>query len=290
MSIVSVGEVFNRSGTFNSQWKRTYQRTFRVVTDDTSYGPVLIRGALPVTLGNSYFVSSDELDNGSFLNEITFNSEGEDGLSWLCTLSYGPYDPSLYPQDPTQHPIDISWEPAQFERQAIKDVNGDPVVNSANDKFNPAETMDDSRPVFIIVRNEKVYNDGVMATYRDTVNSDVFFGYAPQLVKCHSITGKLARDQDIGWYWIVTYRFEWNKDGWHKKPLDAGYKTYPEGATAPTVILDKIGVPISDVSLLDGNGNELPAGEDPVFLDFQVYLEQPFEPLNITRDMIPVNS
>jgi hypothetical protein len=288
MAVVSVGEQYSRSGSMNSRWQRTYTRQWKVITNDPNDGPKTVREALPVSLGNSYS-TPNEVDKGSYVNSIDAVSEGDDGLSWLVNVQYGPYDATINPQDPTQRPIELNYEASQFQRPSIEDVNGKAIANSAGDPFDPPLMKDDSRPVFVITRNEMTYNDEVMATYRDTVNSDVFFGYGPMLVKCHSITGRLAYDPDIHWYYVVTYRFEHNKDGWHKKPLDAGFRTNPAGATSPAPIFDKAGLPISVPALLDGHGLQLTDGADPVFLDIQDYVEKPFEPLNITREQIPHN-
>jgi hypothetical protein len=107
-------------------------------------------------------------------------------------------------------------------------------------------------------------------TYRDTVNLATFFGSPPGTVKCKSITAKRAWSPNVagGYYWVVTYLFEFNRDGWTSRPLDLGFRQLVSG-TRRQIIID--GQPATSPVPLNGSGGVLAPGGTPVFLAFELY-------------------
>ena len=61
-------------------------------------------------------------------------------------------------QNPLLQPIDVKWSNRSQEIVADIDINGNPVVNTAGDPFDPPLMEDDPRPVLTIVRNEAIFN------------------------------------------------------------------------------------------------------------------------------------
>lgn len=296
MAVISTDEQkAGRSGKRTGDWTRTYTRTWRVITDDPQTGPIEAAGGIGVGIGDYYKTASED-DIGSFCNEIDATVEGEDGQSWIITVTYGPYNPNTNPKDPTERPIQVNWGTAQFQRVADQttdqNTDGSPkaVVNSAGDRFDPPIMKDDSRPVLVIVRNEPTFNQDLAALYRDSINIDPFWGHDPYTVKCLSIEAQLTHNPDIGYYWPVTYKFEFNDDGWISQILDAGFRELNAGGTDAQAILDYKGLPVANPALLDGHGKKLAEGSDAVFLEFNIYKEMSFEGLNLSKDMIPGNN
>ena len=288
MSVVSVEAVYDREGSIGSDWRRTYRRAWIVITNDKNDGAKTVRESLPVSIGNSY-VDGNDSDRGAFCQSIRVTNVTADGLQWTAAAEYGPYDATVNPQNPTERPIKVSWSRSQFERVADFDQDGKAIVNSAGSRFDPTVMIDDSRSVLTITRCESTYDEDLASNFRDAINRDAFFNYDPYFVKVMDITAELTRDPDIGWYWVVTYQFAINRDGWRRKILDIGFE-YINPAGSKVKIVDAKGQPVADARLLDGQGALLASAADPVALEFKVFKELSFELLNLTRDMIPKNS
>jgi hypothetical protein len=276
-----------RSHEITADWKRTYKRTFRVVTDNPNRGPIAVRSTLPVGIGSRYLNGdSSEFDNGAFVNKISVETEAEDGMSWICAVEYGPWDPTQRPENPLDHPLEIEGGFSPYERIVDRDQDGNAVVNTAGDPFDPPVTMEDPRPVLTIARNEPAIDWSLVYRYRNAVNSDSFWGADPGQVKVSRISPRRVWDQYLsaneltpgGFYWAITYEFEFNPDGWHSKILSQGMRQLVGGVQKPITIG---GSAITSPALLDESGALLAVGADPVFIEFTIYPELPYATFNL---------
>ncbi len=283
MAVVTLGEHYEgRKGGIDRSWYRQYTRTFRAVCDNPFDGPATV-GADPrlPRLGQAYRVpgSATEFDNGSFCSKVEVTNDGSDGgFGWLVTCEYGPYDPTQWPENPLDHPIKINWSWSQFERIVDEDINGNAVVNAAGDYFDPPLVRDDSRPLLAIVRNEQNFTSARAGQFKDAVNSDSWFGYAPKQVKCSNISASLEYNPICGFYYIVSYEFAINTEstGWQKEILNQGLR-YLNGSTRTNVLIN--GAPATAPVPLDNSGAVLPPSGTPVFLAFDIYPEVSFSGL-----------
>jgi hypothetical protein len=291
MGVVSVDEIRGpRTGTQGRDWTRTYTRAFRVITDDPNIGPRTVAMAVGLQIGDHYQNSDgSEHDNGSYVMDIAVAEEGEDGKSWIVTYSYGPYDPAQWPENPLTKPPDVQWGFSPMTKVASEDINGSAVVNSANDYFDPPIEIEDPRVTLSFVRNEPVFNPARAYAYRNAINTDSFLGCDPLTVKVTQISGVRQWDQYLssinyggasGFYWTVTYEFEFNPDKWTFKILDQGMRKIDTATGQQAQILES-GIPISSPKLLDGNGQPIEPGDDPVFLEFHLFPEKEFGGLMI---------
>jgi len=161
--------------------------------------------------------------------------------------------------------------------------NKTPITNSAGETFDPPVTKDIEDLVFRITRNEETFREDI-AEYINAVNDDEFFGYQPGIVKCTQVTGRPAKAAAMD-YWIITYEFQFRRDGWKLKVLDEGFreKTGDDGGSPakPTyaVMVDDNDKPLSQPVLLDGAGVKLADDGDPVFLEFELYRKKTFADL-----------
>lgn len=290
MAITSVEESWDREGTQNPQWQRTYRRKFIVVTDGPYNGPIAVRAALPVQIGFPYtfFHGSTrlEFDFSSFVNSIVCRCVSKDGSQWECTADYAPYNPQIFGINPLTHPIKISWGTTKFERVCQYDINGDAITNSAGQYFDPPVTCDDSRMNLRIERNEPSFDPSIADTYKDSISSDVFFGQQPGTWKIADITADLEYNVDCGtpdgFYYKVTYTFEFRSEGWASMILDQGLMVL-NGSDQLVQALDNSSPPVAVTSPipLDGNGKALASSADLVFQTFDIYEEIAFGPLNL---------
>jgi hypothetical protein len=288
MGIVSVEEMLKaRSGGIDPQWKRTYRRAWRVITDGPhAIGALGARLAIPVFFGQNYQLSDTsgaqvEYDQFSFATKIDaqIDPDCNDDSSWVVTVDYAPYDPTQFPENPLNHPIKISWGENRFDQVCFVDRNGNPITNSAGDYFDPPLTIDDSRPTLRIVRNEPSYDPGYATKWKDCLNTGPFFGFNPGYVKMSTPLGDLDYSPVCGYYYIVTYQFEINPNGWKKNILDQGLRQIVSGKQQK--IVDDKGEDVTSPALLNGKGAKLATGGNPVTLTFNVYQEADFSSLGL---------
>ncbi|GAC1448274.1 MAG: hypothetical protein NVSMB9_31250 [Isosphaeraceae bacterium] len=302
MSVTAVNEILPKRGSIDNLWQRSYTRTFRVQTDSPHDGPKIVRLAVdPVTgvkipsIGFSYTngtnaYAATESDFGSFVQSVTPECE-EAGAnpafsSWKVTVEYGPYNTSLFQANPITWPIRIAFGEQKDELVVTKDQAGNAIVNSAGERYADPVTIDDTRSVITIARNEAVhaYDWTLPELYRDKINNAPWNGYPTKTVKCASIiTSQPQYNSDAQvWYFEVTYVFEINRDTWTKSLLDQGYAEINAiDATKRSTIRDRDGQPIAEPSLLDGAGHKLAVNGTPVFRPHDVYPAVDFSVFNI---------
>ena len=290
MAVTSVTELPDCDGEQNNTYQRTYTRTFRVICDSRNDGPRTAREASGIpSIGNTYS-RGNESDSGAFVQSVKARCESAganpDHSQWVVTVAYGPYNSNVFPSNPVSWPVLVSFGSQKFERVVVRDVNGDPIRNSAKDPYSEPVTVDDSRPILTVVRNELVssYDDTVAGQYRDKVNLNAWNNCAVKTVKCSSITTSQQQYDSVNdmWYFQVTYVFEYNPDGWKKKLLDQGFAEL-DGSSPPKQKLIKgpDGQPLNEPCLLDGSGAKLASNGTPVFTDWEVYTAVDFSGLNI---------
>ncbi|MBN1377863.1 MAG: hypothetical protein JXA04_01355 [Gammaproteobacteria bacterium] len=194
-------------------------------------------------------------------------------------------------EDPlNQDPI-VEWLSARTHEpvDTAFDGSGSPtvaIVNSANESYDPPLTKEISDKVLRITRNQENFDHDQAHQYEGAVNSDTFWGYAPGKVKCKRIEGRETRVMDLV-YWVVVYEFEIRQDshGWQRRIRDEGYRkktgTDSEGKPTYETIVDDNGTPLSQTSLLDGEGQVLADSSPPVFLYFDIDVKKNFSDLGL---------
>ena len=292
MSIKSSDEDFtSRTGAYTAYEgaAQRYTRVFRVLMTSTYDGPNLACSAPGINIGDAYEPNGNEFefDTHAYCNGITATQVGGDGIGWDVVVEYGPYS-SLWAgggpkQNPLLQPIDVSWSQRSQEIVADQDINGNPIVNTAGDAFDPPLMEDDPRFVLTVIRNEPTFNQAMQIQYRNAINSDPFAGYDPLMVRVLEFTPENLFHQDVGWYYKVTYSFECKPAG-SSSLGDNGYRrrVLNQGMRALSVVSGKRfvpnfkGVPITEPVLLNDAGNTLDVGAAPVFLEFQTKPELSF--------------
>lgn len=274
-------------------WRREYTRNIEVRATDANVGPIDIIGALGFGLGATYAFRG-EFDTHAFLNSVEVNPDtgkSDDYLIWNMTLRYGPLNPTEWPEDPTQQPPEIRGGFAQFEEVCQQDLDGKPILNTANDAFDPPVMRDRSRPTLSISDNvmPDAFDPLLAEVYADSVNDGAFIGADPGTVKVTSISYEYLFNPFIGWYWHRNFEFEYRKDTWKKVILDAGlYQLDPsDGITKIPILVN--GIAVQEPQLLNGKGIPLPNQAQSSYLNaanyltFEVYKSKDFSALNLKR-------
>lgn len=197
--------------------------------------------------------------------------------------------------DPTNDPAIITVDTEQFQKEADRDKDGNAVVNSAGDPFDPKYMMDDSRRIVRIKKNMSGHPSWVLS-YQDMVNSDSF------VIKGITYTagqGKVQHvsigDQQIRngvQFVVVSLDIHLQRDGWAAKIPDTGFRELAwDGATriniynpASTGDADGGGERITAPVPLNGSGQALtnPTAATVSILTFNLYSTAAFSALPLT--------
>lgn len=260
-----------RSSTQDADWKRTYVQHWRAITDNPLIGPGEVRANAPVAIGQTYNAGT-ESDSGSYCQQIAVSEDttADDGCQWIISAQYGPFDVmSQAPEVPfTQRPK-LSFGFSEFQQVQTVDANGDAILNSAGDPFNPPLMEDVSWPIMTITRNEPGFNLGLVATAKGKINALPWFGRPAKWWRCLNIAGDEAQDPDGAIYFVVTYQFALNPNEWTAEVLDQGMRELNSNGER-VAILDKYGNKVTEPWPLNEDGTKKAVGEDPEFLVFDV--------------------
>lgn len=307
-------------GVDETRCNRVYTTRLKVFTTNRYCGPVQIYNSFPVALGSFYqwplVAGPTENDTGSFLQSVDLEPDPEatDGYQWVATLNYAPFDVihQLGNSDigqgiicPTDRAPEIYWTTAKYERAKTEDESfqldsegnpipnsGQPYLNTVGDPLLNPPRIEETRPVLKIVTNLAQYNDAWASQFRDCVNIDEFLTFPPNTVKCADIQPERFYDPDWGYYWRVTFIFEFRYDddgnGYTNLILNAGYRQLVGGTGTPQQITIG-GQPITDAVPLQQDGAYVPTA-DPYFLEFQDFAQVEFANLNIPDEILQLNS
>lgn len=253
----------------NTRGVRNYQRVFVLETTSQSEEAYQVGShpSLP-QIGDLY-----PYDSAAYCDSISVTQT--DGWKvWRVTCNY------TSEWDLTN--AKISWDTEQFQKVAAYEYNGDGIVNSAGDPFDPPALMDDSRRVITVTKMMTEVPTWILS-YQDAVNSDAFtidgVSIAIGKAKMQRVSVSEPRQINLTTYREVTFQIHLQRDGWDLQILDAGFRDasfntlYNVDGTRPTA-------PIP----LNGLGARLDSTNpaDAVFLPFTVYTTLPFASLPLS--------
>jgi hypothetical protein len=155
-------------------------------------------------------------------------------------------------QDPLADKPRIRWQLGSTTEPIDRDVEGNPIVNSAGDAFDPPLNTEFTTLFLTYTRNEPYFDIQKALTYSNTVNSNSFTIrgagiVAPGQIKCDSIqpAGEYTDDAD---FVPIVYSFEIRRgnkqdsdgswDGFKLRVLDQGLRAYYDINKGPARIYD----------------------------------------------------
>ena len=187
------------------------------------------------------------------------------------------YREILNPLDET--PI-IEWLSAATSEVVTVDVDGKAIANSSDEPVDPPHTEDFDDLILRATYNVGSFNPVGASNYKGAVNSDQFLGFAPGLAKIKEYSGREIKAITGNYYVAVSTEIHFRKDGWKRKFVDEGYRiktgTDDDGKPTYTAILDDEGKEVSEPVKLDGEGQKLADGEDPVLIEYETKNPLPF--------------
>jgi len=281
MTITYKGEIPAGRSAKNSLGIRTYQRQFRLVTDSRSDGPYEIgsNANLP-SIGSVH-----PEDASAWCRELTVDND-EPYTGWIVTANYS--SERELSETPTSDPAFVTWDSEQFQKPAIQDKDGDAVVNSAGDFFDPPAMMDDSRRVVTVQKNLTAVPTWIL-DYQDAVNSDQFtvdgVTIAIGTAKMQRVSVGAEDIRNGTTFRQVTFTMHLQRDGWDMQILDAGFRRIDPGDSTKRIAISlDDGTEPTTPALLDGSGGLLsnPTPANAVFKTFSVYKTRTFSSLPLS--------
>ena len=290
MSILSVVETSGRGVSLSREADLRVERRFIVESDRRDEDEMSVR----LAAGIPRMWAQHPTETYAHVSNIDA-TQRDDPWFWDVTVTYQnlPLDDQEEENPLDRAPV-VSYGAAKFQRIAYKTIDGVPIVNSAREWFDPPLMIDDSRPVIRVQRNLDSFDINLAMQYQDAINADSFLGLPRYYVKVDSLNAQQERAkvtvggvEQVITYWNVAAEFHVNYDSWIAQPLDAGYCTITATtASGQPVSRERIYSPVNGANLcqpvpLDGEGQQLADGADPVYLQFRVYREMPFSVLGL---------
>lgn len=266
MAVTSVKETWHaRSSDWDDRQKRTYRRSWRVITDNVHTEQYEVLSAVGVSLFASY-----SADAYALVRLLRCEQKDDEPRLWMVEAEYATgqgqvtqRDPASEQQpNPTLRPSVVSWTNTLFQRPAVRDRNGNAIIMSTKEYPNPPVDVDDILTKLSIQRYEASFNESVAMAFMNSVNSDWFFGAPPGTWKCLKFDARSHYENGFT-SWDVTYEFEFRWQTWRLKVLDQSYhERIRVGEDTPEVyrlsrIYTKEGEPVSSPALLNGDGRNL---------------------------------
>lgn len=280
MGFVSCGEFDEASAEQEIHAQNSYERSWLIISNSISDDRLACRlywqGQTGISM-YSVYSKGIESDSWSCVQAIRiFRQPGGDGLNWIVTASYRPYDPRKI-EDPFQRPARVQNNREVQQIPCLYDGFGNIIQNSAGRPYDPPIERPVSIQSWTIEQNEIYLPDKMMS---DVVNSNSFvLSFRNQTWNCAPRTLYLYctwRDDyeaPYGVFFSVTYNLQYNPQKWDSVVPDAGYEERrDDGSLNPYYK----GEYVSSPRYLDGTGKWLAVGQPPVPQRYRVIPEVPF--------------
>lgn len=274
LAITSIKELWVRKA--NQDWKAQVKatRTFLIYVDSNldHTQTILASGSLPGRLAvhpyNPFLLAE--------LREVV--NDTADPLRYTMTVNYNSkfeFDPATANENPLLRPAIYDFSFERTSKAVRYDILDGAIENSARTPIDPPLELEISIPIIKITINKAVLTYSSVADVQDCVNLSTWLGFAAGLVKIRGIEIKQKWENNYLYFeYNWTLAVKW--DGWNPlRVLDQGFHTL-DSEGEPVLARDKFQTPYAHPVMLDGEGNKLTSGSDPVYLDFQMYREVEF--------------
>ena len=159
-----------------------------------------------------------------------------------------------------------------------RDAAGKPIVNSAQEPFDPPVTREQYDLEYTIVRNEPSFDEAEALKYTAAVNSDEWRRHKPGTCRLVRTGRKVITADDE--YWQVTNIIRVRADGWGTRKEDKGYREATgdvvDGKAVYRNVRDENGHAMTRPVPLDGKGKRAAKGAPTVWLRFEHWAKLPF--------------
>lgn len=292
---------------------RTYSAVLRCDVESVADGPIAVRDYLAnfgLVAGATWrwplSGAATEIDLASFLQGVDISHDADDGLSYRVVLDYKPIDPAEFGAGggglvnwimaPWTAPPVLKWSSADMDWAITHDREGKPILNSADDPFDPPIVTQLTIPVATITRVEKAFDPDWILVFRNRVNKDPWLGWPAESVLCQDLTGDRIFDPDWGWLWTTTYTLAFKPSrtadngavmdaGWDAYVLNAGLRERKNGTLRPIMLGN---APASSPLPLDDDGEYDP--NVAIYRRFKIHRTANFDDFNFPTNLFSAST
>jgi hypothetical protein len=222
--------------------------------------------------------------------KVTASNQADSPHHFLVTVEYSsaPLDKEDKDKednpDPTTRPAVINWSTKLYRESVEKDVDGDAILNSAGDYFDPPIERDRSNWTCVVRKNLANPPTWLLDYNNCPINSSSFTvdGVQVQAERARLSMidiGEKQVENDVN-FRTVTITLEFKKEGWKASILDQGLKEIDGGELKPIMVDGKSIT--SPICLSGGVHIEAPTPQNAVFLDYDIYDSKDFSVLPLT--------
>jgi hypothetical protein len=187
---------------------------------------------------------------------------------YVVRVSYGLDEGGQGGDQSETHPLNrrprIAWDLGSTGEPFDRDIEGNPIVNSAGDAFDPPPNRDFISVFFTLSRYEQSFDGALAIQITNCVNStrfNVMGMFYVEIGQARLVSMKPTHDYDAGAEYIeVAYQFEARFDGHQLRILDQGQRaiyTNADDEISIGEIFDGDGNQVSSPVLLNGGGAPL---------------------------------
>lgn len=285
-----------RSLTISNTKVRVYNETYLVQTNDPRDDALI---AIQANLGAGHkiptqytttYSSANASDSLAFCTSVKASPYAEDDRqAWKVEVEYRTDAFARY-DNPLLDPVVYSMGFDSYQTVARFDNNGDTIRNSFGDLFNPPPMVDQSRPVYVVQRNEPAINLSLAMQIKDSVNVSAWKGCAPRTVKCRNISYGETQTRNSYTFYKAHYEFHLDVNTWDFRVLNTGRRyMYDDPANPGTLIEGKKTKSEDPVVMYIANDEkvaeeDLAAGgipPDDIYLRIRYYREMDFSILGL---------
>lgn len=280
--------LLSKEASIDEKYIRHYTHVYQALTDNFAISEAAAAAIVPVAIFDSHPVDAFAYCRSKTAKPV----QGQLGI-WEVVVEYDstPQEPGETADDnqnqpPEDRPIQITVDAEQSTKPLIKDLAGDPVVNSVGMLYDPPLSTQVSNPTITIKFDSLAFNIEDISYYTNKTNSDAFtikgYSFPPRTLLVTKLAASTTYEQGVYiWNKSVTLKvalqdadgdyIEWDK----VKGLDCGTHKLVAGKP-PQPILDRTGNPITTPIPLNGAGQPLNSGDAPVYRDHKGYAEVSF--------------
>jgi len=195
-------------------------------------------------------------------------------------------------EDPLLEPQKVSGGFVKYTEEATEDRNGVAIKSSSHEMFRGAQVeFDANRPTVRIEQNTARLGLATFTEMIDTVNDRTLWGLAARKIKLSNITWSRNLYGQCNFYFTRNFEFDINFNTFDRKLIDEGTKVLNPDLVGADKDNPKHFIRYKDANdentrvILDGNGNALTDGANPVEITIEKYEESNFLLLGIPTNL-----
>jgi len=292
-SILSIHYMGGRAADFGNTKDMRLSRSWLVKTDSRFYSEAALLQNSVLFAGGAAgipipFVSTHPDDDRFLCKRLRGKQDRNAPLRWDVDAEYdtAPIDSEDSPESPLARPAKIRWSTVKYQKVRERDRNGEAIVNSAGDYFDPPVVVDVCRPAATVSKNLAAVPSSVLE-YPDHINNGTWTldGVTAEAGVAKLMTVSIGEEQieaDVI-YRVFEYTVEFDPiDNWKGKYLNQGFY-YKDGSDRKR-ILDANSKPVVTPKLLSATGTVIsdPTPASATFKEYDIFNTMDFSSLPVT--------